>query len=130
MVEGLISVWDSLKHCSGLTVVGWVMIYVLGVLSGTALQLVSQSDDDFSFICMDDTQHGFVPWHLSPFKAWQKRDVALDELSDNPWVLATDRPLATEAYFKRTEHIPVIAGFLGTTICAIMSRMITKKVAG
>ena len=100
------------------------MIYVLGVLSGTALQLGSQSDDDFSFICMDDPQHGFGPWYLSPFKAWQKREAALDELSHNPWVLAT------EAYFKRTEHIPVIAGFLGTTICAIMSRMITKKVAG
>ena len=106
------------------------MIYVLGVLSGTALQLGSQSDDDFSFICMDDPQHGFVPWYSPPFKAWQKRDAALDELSHTPWVLATDRSLTTEAYFKRTEHIPVIAGFLGTTICAITSRMITKELAG
>ena len=62
------------------------MIYVLGVLSGNALQLGNQSDDDFSSISMDDPQLGFVPWYSSPFKAWQKRDAALDELSRGGFV--------------------------------------------
>ena len=44
-------------------------------------------------------------WIHAPLRVWQKRNRALEEVSQNPYILATSPELAAQAYNTRIGHM-------------------------
>ena len=123
MADGLTAFWRPGYQLNGKLVLGGLLCYLGGVLTGVMLILGSE---DFHQCDQDLNAEFLGPWYLRPLQAWRRKQAALEELSENPWTVVSDPEFAAQSYYRRAEHIKVVAGFAGSLATAIIARKVAS----
>ena len=96
--------------------------YGAGVFSGASLAMATEEPLSS---CWEMGEEDPAPWYAAPLRAWRRRDSALEELSHNEWVVATDPSFAQAADQKRVGHVSAAFGLLSVAATTYIKYRLT-----